>query len=112
MPGRIAMELLKVKTARFRDVVARCGRPEIITLWQDPKKDTDFQRSLKQERVMSVHQTVVGGKKDFAEVGFVQGVHIALLLFPKSLKTFKGKRIVGIDYGLIEQPVFKAPPPA
>jgi creatinine deaminase len=98
------MELIKVKTTRFRDVVAKCGRPQIVTLWQDPKKDPGFQKALKQCRVMSVHQTVVGSKKDFAEVGHVKGRQIALLIFPKSLADFSDRRIVGVDYDLVEQP--------
>lgn len=104
------MELIKVKTARFRDVVAKCGRPEIVTLWQNPKKDSKFQKALKEGRVMSVHQAVVGSKKDFAEVGFVDEGHIALLIFPKSLKEYSGRRIVGVDYDLVEQPEMQGKP--
>jgi cytosine deaminase len=108
--AKIAMELIKVKTARFRDVVSKCGRPEVATLWQDPKKDADFQKALKACRVMSVHQTVVGSKKDFAEVGWVKKGHIALLIFPASLKEFSEKRIIGVDYDLVDQPKTQGKP--
>src|SRR5690349_21705527 len=97
------MELLKVKTARFRDVVSKCGAPKIVTLWQDPNKDKNFQRALREERIISVHQTVVGSRKDFAEVGFVKGAGITYLEFEKPLTAFAGRRIVGIDYALLEE---------
>jgi cytosine deaminase len=101
---KIAMELIKVKTARFSAVVAACGRPQVFTLWVDPKNDPTFRKALKSCRVMSVHQTVVGSKKDFAEVGYVRAAQIALLIFPKSLAAFADRRIVGIDYNLVERP--------
>lgn len=95
------MELIKVKTARFRDIVAKAGQPEIVTLWQEPKKNPAFQRAQREQRVMSVHQTVTSTKKDFGEVGYVAGANITYLVFPKSLKAFAGRRIVGIDYSLL-----------
>lgn len=111
--AKIAMELLKVKTARFRDIVAKSGRPEIVTLWQEPKKNPAFQRALREQRVMSVHQTVTGTKKDFGEVDYIAGTNITYLVFPKSLKEFAGRRIVGIDYSLIARPapLLEAEPP-
>lgn len=97
------MELLKVKTARFRDIVAKAGQPEIVTLWQEPKKNPAFQRAQRENRVMSVHQSVTGTKKDFGEVGYLTGANISYLVFPKSLKAFADRRIVGIDYSLLPQ---------
>ncbi len=95
------MELLKVKTARFGEIVKQCGVPGVITFWQEPKNDKPFQQALREQRVMTMHQTIVGTKKDFAEVGFVQGPNLSHLVFQKSLKDFAGRRIIGIDYGLL-----------
>ena len=95
------MQLLKVKTARFADVVKECGAPRVITLWQDPKNDKSFQQAVRDQRVMSVHQTTVGARKDFAEVVFLQGPNLSYLIFPKPLKRFAGQRIVGINYDLL-----------
>src|SRR5207248_905493 len=89
------------KTVRFASVVAKSGRPEPYTLWTAPEKDRHFQSALKGERVMTVHQENVGGKKDFGEVGFKK--EGSFLVFPKSLKRFAGARIIGIKYDLLEQ---------
>jgi hypothetical protein len=94
------MKLLKVKTARFAALVEKCGRPEVHTLWQKPKTDRHFQSLLKNNRVMTVRSTQSG--TDFGEVGFHQKPGARFLAFPKSLKRFEGKRIVGIDWGLVE----------
>jgi creatinine deaminase len=99
------MQLLKVQTARFADVVQNCGAPEVVALWSDPQRDKTFQRAVREHRIMTVHQTIVGGKKDFGEIGFVRGTYNAYLLFPKSLERWSGKRIVGIDYGLLSDKV-------
>ena len=53
---------------------------------------------------MSVRQAVTGTKKDFGEVGYLTGTNITYLVFPKSLKAFADRRIVGIDYALLPQP--------
>lgn len=103
------MELLKVKTARFKAVVEQCGAPEVVTLWQDPKDDKEFQRALRSERVMTVHQTVVGSKADFAEVGFAKSPGAVYLIFPKSLAAFRERRVIGIDYERLATPAAKDP---
>ena len=94
------MKLLKVKTARFRVVVEKCGRPEIYLLWQKPKADRHFQSLLKNHRVMTVRATESG--TDFGEVGFHEKKGARYLAFPKSLKCFEGQRIVGIDWALVQ----------
>ena len=76
----------------------------MVTLWSDPTNDKAFQRALKQERILSVHQTLVGSRKDFGEVGFVKAAGVTYLEFDKSLKEFAGRRVVGIDYSLLKQP--------
>jgi len=99
------MHLIKVKTARFADVVKKAGMPEVLALWSDPRNDKEFQRAVRAHRVMTVHQTIVGAKKDFAEIGFQAGANAAYWLFPKSLEEFEGRRIVGIDYDLLPREV-------
>ncbi|HSP44833.1 MAG TPA: hypothetical protein VLO30_02455 [Chthoniobacterales bacterium] len=94
------MKLLKVKTARFTAVVEKCGRPEVYTLWQKPKTDRHFQSLLKNNRVMTVRSSDSG--TDFGEVGFHQKKEGRYLAFPKSLKRLEGKRIVGIDWALVQ----------
>ena len=90
-----------MKTVRFTSVVETSGRPEVYLLLTDPKKDPDFQRALKADRLMTVQQG--GGKTDFGEVGYEPGPHGQVLLFPRSLKKFVGARIVGIDYDLLKE---------
>jgi len=93
------MKLLKVKTARFRAVVEKCGQPEVYTLWQKPKTDRHFQSLLKNHRVMTVRPS--DGGTDFGVVGFYEGKGARYLAFSKSLKRFEGERIVGIDWSLV-----------
>ncbi len=50
---------------------------------------------------MTLHRTIKGTKKDYATVGLYVGAHAQFLIFPKSLKPFADRRIVGIDYDLI-----------
>ncbi|HEY2615094.1 MAG TPA: hypothetical protein VGI42_05255 [Chthoniobacterales bacterium] len=93
------MKLLKVKTARFRVVVEKCGRPEVYTLWQKPASDRHFQSLLKNNRIMTVKPGQSG--TDFGLVGFSKERGSRYLAFAKSLKRFENKRIVGIDWTLI-----------
>ena len=90
------MKLLKVKTSRFNAVLEKCGRPEVYTLWQDPKKDRHFQSLLKNNRVMTIRPSEAG--TDFGVIGFEKGNGARYLTFPKSLKRLEGQRIVGIDW--------------
>ncbi|MES2572310.1 MAG: hypothetical protein V4710_19925 [Verrucomicrobiota bacterium] len=117
-----------MKTVRFSQVVEKCGQPEAYTLWVAPETDKKLQSALRQHRVMSVHQEVVGSRKDYGEVGLASGKHHGLLLFPRSLKAFEGCRVVGLKYDLLasaepakspapakeprkQRPAKKAPPP-
>lgn len=95
-----------MKTVRFAQVVAKAGQPEPYTLWTDPGKDADFKTALKENRVLTVHEENVGTKKDYGTVGFTrqkwrQGKG-SLLVFPKSLKSFEARRVIGINYDLLE----------
>ncbi|MFL6528711.1 MAG: hypothetical protein ACJ8IQ_11495 [Chthoniobacterales bacterium] len=94
------MKLLKVKTARFADVVERCGQPEVYTLWQKPKTDRHLQSLIKNVRVMTVRASDSG--TEFGEVGFHEKKGASFLEFPKSLRRFAEKRIVGIKWDLVK----------
>jgi hypothetical protein len=94
------MKLLKVKTARFTDVVERAGEPEVYTLWQKPAADRHFQSLLKKARVMTVRASETG--TEFGEVGFHEQKGASYLAFPKSLRRFEGKRVVGIKWDLVK----------
>ena len=95
-----AMKLLKVKTVRFADVVEKAGKPEPYTLWQKPGADRHFQSALKNHRVMTIQQSESG--TEFGIVGVKQSKLARYLVFPKSLKRFENKRIVGIKWDLVK----------
>jgi hypothetical protein len=93
------MKLLKVKTVRFADVAEKAGAPEVYTLWQKPAQDRHLQSAIKNHRVMTVQRTESG--TEFGEVGFKERKGASYLVFPKSLKRFENKRIVGIKWELV-----------
>ena len=70
----------------------------------DPAKDRALQSAVKAQRVMTVFQESVGTKTDRGEVGFEPGPGRQFLIFPKSLKPFVGRSVVGIKYDLISSP--------
>src|SRR5262245_61633226 len=96
-------------TARLAAVVQVAGQPEAVTLWAGPKRDKDFQEAVKENRVMTVHQTTTGTRKDFGVVGFRKEKNVGYWVFPKPLDKFEGKRVVGIDYSVLKMPKDAAP---
>jgi hypothetical protein len=94
------MKLLKVKTARFAEVIEKAGRPEAYTLWQKPAQDRHLQSVIKNHRVMTIQKTDAGSQ--FGIVGFKERKGASYLVFPKSLKRFEDKRIVGINWDLLK----------
>jgi hypothetical protein len=100
-PGRLDMKLLKVKTARFSHVVEKSGKPEVYTLWQKPAADRHLQSQIKKNRVVTIQKSESG--TDFGIAGFKERKGATYLLFPKSLKRFEDKRIIGIDWALVRQ---------
>lgn len=94
------MQLLKVKTVRFTEVVDKAGTPEVYTLWVDPKADRRFQSLLKNHRVMSIQQSDAG--TDFGVAEFCERKGARYLAFPKSLKRFGEARIVGVNWELVK----------
>ena len=95
------MKLLKVKTVRFSQVVEKCGGPQVYTLWQKPAADQHLQSQIKNNRVMTIQKS--DGGTDFGMSGFKERKGATYLLFPKSLKRFANKRIVGIDWALLRE---------
>ena len=94
------MKLLKVKNARFAQVVEKAGKPEVYTLWQKPAQDRHLQSEIKNNRVMTIQKSDTGS--EFGIVGFKEQKGASYLIFPKSLKRFENKRIVGINWDLVK----------
>ena len=95
------MKLLKVKTARFAQVVEDCGKPQVYTLWQKPFADRHFQSQLKNNRVMTILKSPSG--TDFGIIGLKESKEARYLIFPKSLKRLADERIVGINWALVRE---------
>jgi hypothetical protein len=90
------VKLLKVKNARFAQVVEKAGKPGVYTLWQKPAQDRHLQSEIKNNRVMTIQKSDTGS--EFGIVGFKEHKGASYLIFPKSLKRFENKRIVGINW--------------
>lgn len=91
-----------MSSVRFTEVVKNCGRPESYVLLTDPTKDRELQAALKAGKVMTVFQASLGGKADHGEVGLETGPGRQFLVFPKSLKAYAGRPVIGIKYDLLE----------
>ena len=98
-PHHSAMKLLKVKTVRFPQVIEKCGEPDVYTLWQKPDVDRHFQSHIKNNRVMTIQRS--GSGTEFGITGFKNRKGATYLVFPRSLKRFAEKRIVGINWALV-----------
>lgn len=95
------MKLLKTKTARFSQMVEKCGEPQVYTLWQTPSADRHFQAQMNKNRVMTILKSETG--TDFGIVGLKESKEARYIIFPKSLKPFAERRIIGIDWGLVRE---------
>jgi hypothetical protein len=91
-----------MKTVRFSDVLKQAGEPELHLLLIEPGKDKGLQRAVREHRVMTLHQ-FQGGKSDYGAIGFEKDVRGQVLVFPKSLKQFDGKKVVAIKYELLKE---------
>jgi len=89
-------------TVRFSDLVAKGGKPEVHLSWVAPAKDPDLQRALKQHRLVTLHQHA-RGPRDFGVVGFEPATDAQFLVFPKSLRAFAGRKVIGIKYELLQK---------
>ena len=95
------MKHLKIKTTRFSQIIEKCGKPQVYTLWQKPSIDRHLQAQIKKSRVMTILKSDSG--TDFGIVGFKESKEARYLIFPKSLKRFAEKRIIGIDWALVSE---------
>jgi len=94
------------KTIRFGDLVRNSGRPHVVTLWVDPKKDPSFSKAIAENRVLTVHADPASHKKEYGSIGFQPEQGAIYLVFPRPLPKDEA-RIVGINYELTDEP----PPP-
>ena len=90
-------------TIRFGDLVRESGRPRVVTLWIDPKKDRSFSKAIRENRVLTVHTDPASGRKDYGEIGFCRERGAFYLVFPERLPKERKARIVGINYQLAEE---------
>ncbi len=95
------MKVLKTKTVRFPLVVEKCGEPEAYTLWQKPRTDRHFQMLLKNNRIMTILSSE--SETDFGLVGFRETKGARYLAFPKSLKRFTDRRVIGIRWEFVRE---------
>ncbi len=90
-------------TARFSQVLAKSGTPHVHLTWTTPTRDKTLRAAVEHCRLLTVHQNARGQKKDFGLVGLHPGKSVQYLVFPKSLRAFAGKRVVGIDYAAVAE---------
>ena len=95
------MKLLKTKTARFSQVIENCGKPQVYTLWQKPSADRHLQAEIKKNRVITILKSE--SVTDFGVIGFKESHEARYLIFPRSLKRFTEKRVIGIDWALVRE---------
>jgi hypothetical protein len=89
-------------TVRFSKIVESSGKPDTHLLLIDPANDKTLQAAIKSNRVMTVYQGSGNAKTDYGTIGFEEGSSRQFLVFPKTLKLFAGKRVIGIKYDLLE----------
>src|SRR5947209_5865159 len=93
------------KTIRFGDLVRGSGRPEVVTLWVEPKKDKNFSKAMDENRVLTVLTDPGSHRKEYGRIGFHQQDGAIYLVFPRPLPAPPDKtdaRVVGINYQLTE----------
>lgn len=91
------------KEIRFGELVKKSGKPEVISLWTDPRRDSSFMKAVKENRVLTLTQEPTSKRKDFGRIGFHQEPHASYLVFPKPLPKDTSPRVIGIKYDLIAQ---------
>ena len=91
-----------IGTVRFSKIVETVGKPSVHVLWIDPEKDAILQKAINSNRVMTIHQRPDGTKTDYGTIGFEKNVPGQVLIFPKSLRSFADKRVIGVKYDLLE----------
>ncbi|HTL18227.1 MAG TPA: hypothetical protein VL793_13405 [Patescibacteria group bacterium] len=97
------------KEVRFRKLVDVSGKPQIVSLWSDPKRDHNFMKAIKEHRVLTVIQEPRTHKKQFGKPGFHQDPRASYLIFPKPLPVDSESRVIGISFDLTAEPRVKDP---
>jgi hypothetical protein len=92
------------KELRFGELVKKSGKPEIVSLWTDPRRDRSFMKAVKENRVLTLTQEPASKKKDFGKIGFHRTPHASYLIFPRPLPKGATPRVIGIKYRLMQQP--------
>ena len=102
------LNVVNQKNVRFAKVVDTAGKPEPYTLWKDPARDSEFQKAIRGHRLMTVLRQ--RSRPDAAIVGYLKKPNASYLLFPKSLEQFADRRVVGLKYDLLTEPMPKGKP--
>ncbi len=89
------------KEIRFGELVKKSGKPKIVSLWTDPKRDQSFMKAVKENRILTLTQEPTSKRKDFGRIGFHPEPHVSYLVFPKPLPKDAAPRVIGIKYELI-----------
>src|SRR5215210_7440874 len=97
------------ETVRYSEVLKSAGAPEVYLPLSDPKHDANFMRAVREVRVLSLKQEPTGTKKDFGTVGYLPERFVSYLIFPKSLKSFEGRRVIGIKYDTLSEAEVSTP---
>jgi len=91
-------------TIPFSKIVVTAGKPKRPPIVGRTSEGLSSAKAIAADRVMTVHQHSAETKTDFGVVEFEKGVSGQILIFPKSLKRFADKRVVGVKYDLLEWP--------
>src|SRR5262245_8159211 len=98
------LDCLRMKKIRFGDLVRNSGRPKTLTLWTEPESNKELQRAIRGNRVLTVHHTNAGKKRDVGEIGFKKESPAIYLIFPRALPARSNEPVIGINYDLLEEP--------
>jgi len=98
------------KTIRFGDLVRSSGRPETHAVWSgDPKKDRFLQKSIRENRLLTIVQEPTSTRKPSGQIGYHQHEHAMFLVFPRRLPGDVQSRVIGINFDLLDEPVAVRP---
>jgi hypothetical protein len=90
------------KEIRYGELVKKCGKPEVVTLWTSAKDNPTFMKAVRENRVLTVFQKPTGTQKDFGFIGFHQDQFAVYLVFPRKLPKLSDARVIGIKYESME----------
>jgi hypothetical protein len=97
------------KKVRFGDLVRHAGRPEVATLWTDPKRDSSFTKAIRQNRILTVLRKPTTKRTDYGMIGFHEEPQAMYLVFPRPLPQGQDSHVIGINYQLLDEPAVDNP---